>query len=471
MIYRIVFFLRVIFSVTLLWFDNFTLDYQLSVGCLQYNFVTVFDCQSKFGLVLVIFISFLVFTFSIDYISGDTNVINFQKLLAMFVFSIILLLLGGRITFFLIGWDALGITSFLLILYYNRIGNVRSRLVTYTVNRFGDSLLIACIFFYGYQGNLLIISFVSRMGFFYTIAAITKSAGYPLRVWLPLAMDAPTPVRALVHRRTLVTAGLFLLARFNFDTLPMLTFIGRVTFLIGAATACYSQDVKKIIACSTLAHLGLMIVSLRLAQIELILFHLATHALFKSGLFILAGTCLIRRYGIQDIRHLRPTGDGFFKILATYFCIASLSIFPFSTRFSKHTIINRIQIENLNPVVPLLLILSTLLSIMYRLRLLRIFLVRGKLGIRGEVPDKTLFVLLLAAVVSIIFGNFFQSSNLLAYSFESFSVPIFLCLLIGFLISYQASKFLSRFAYMDQIFDNFVGIFKGKQAQFWLVKW
>merc|ERR1711963_1373652 len=194
----------------------------------------------------------------------------------------------------------LGVTSFLLIVYYDRKTNNRSGIITFGVNRFGDAVLIRTLIFFIIEGRMFIGGRYLRVFLVvsYMLVSMTKRAQYPFSIRLPLAIDAPTPVSALVHRRTLVTAGLFLMARITPESYnPYLLLIGGVTLCVGGFCAVFSTDLKKLIANSTLSNLGLIAFILSLSNKTLMVLHLYTHALFKAGLFIRAGAILISRFG------------------------------------------------------------------------------------------------------------------------------------------------------------------------------
>jgi len=260
------------------------------------------------------------------------------------------------------------------------------------VNRFGDAVLITRLIFFIMEGRILIRVSQIRLALVisYIVVSFTKRAQYPFSIWLPLAIDAPTPVSALVHRRTLVTAGLFLIARIIpecYNCYLLLT--GGFTLCVGGFCALFSTDLKKIIANSTLSNLGLIAFCLSLSNKGLMLFHLFTHALFKAGLFIIAGAILIRRFGVQDRRGLCGNGknSSLLGSLLRAFFLSSIGLFFLSTFFSKHQIVLIIQIVPANIVPIVLLVLGIIFTVLYRLRLCYIILGRKvKIRLRMNTP-------------------------------------------------------------------------------------
>merc|ERR1712110_1222937 len=319
--------------------------------------------------------------------------------------------------------------------------NNRSGLITFTINRFGDAVLIGTLIFFLAGGNLSVgVGFGSLVVISYCIIAITKRAQYPFSIWLPLAIDAPTPVSALVHRRTLVTAGLFLMARIIPESYnPYLLLIGGVTLCVGGFCAVFSTDLKKLIANSTLSNLGLIAFILSLRDKTLIVFHLYTHALFKAGLFITAGAILIRRFGVQDRRGLYGGGKNrpLLGTLLTAFFVSSMGLFFLSTFFSKHQIALIAQILPVNVLSLVIIGLGVLFTTLY-------IMLRRKLKMRlmSGIPSTVLLSIGLLAFTSIGYGNLARSS--LLRSVFCYEMPINYIVLGGLILFLRAGNTLSR---------------------------
>jgi len=262
---------------------------------------------------LVLFISASVLWFSSSYIEGDIFLRRFIWLVLLFVASMNLLVFIPNLIAILLGWDGLGLVRFLLVIYYQNYKSLSAGILTVLINRIGDVILLLRIGWFLVQGHWnIFFCFESSYSFVLIIciivAAITKRAQIPFSSWLPAAIAAPTPVSALVHSSTLVTAGVFLLIRFynflsNYSFFNyMLLFISVITMFIAGLRANIERDLKKIIALSTLRQLGVIIFSLRISLPLLALFHLYTHALFKALLFLCAGSIIHACQHVQDLR-------------------------------------------------------------------------------------------------------------------------------------------------------------------------
>nr|YP_010700914.1 NADH dehydrogenase subunit 5 [Rhynchospio aff. asiatica ZW-2021]WCI21129.1 NADH dehydrogenase subunit 5 [Rhynchospio aff. asiatica ZW-2021] len=263
----------------------------------------------------VMFISANVMLFTHSYMSSEPFKPRFTYLVMMFILSMNLLIFIPNMITLLIGWDGLGLVSFLLVIYYQNPKSLAAGMITAMTNRIGDVFLLLSI---GWalnasQWNIMFLwhsSFTSILSITLLIAAMTKSAQIPFSSWLPAAMAAPTPVSALVHSSTLVTAGIFLIFRFYPFLDPSILFhkvllmSGSLTALMAGLSAMTECDMKKVIALSTLSQLGVMMVSLALGAPFLAFFHLITHALFKALLFLCGGTLIHLHHHSQDLRFM-----------------------------------------------------------------------------------------------------------------------------------------------------------------------
>lgn len=250
-----------------------------------------------------------VFVWGIFYIRGNKIPVFFFVLLTSFVISILLLILSESYLVIFLGWEGLGITSFLLIVFYQNWIRLRGGLITLLTNRLGDRVLLIR---FSYWLSLSLLSPVYQKGtvlafLLFLLVALTKRAQVPFTRWLPAAMAAPTPVRALVHSSTLVTAGIWLLVRFSQIRIQLswtLLILGRVTLLLASMAALIEVDGKKVVALSTLRQLGLIFIALSLGNRLICLFHLLIHAFAKANLFLIVGNFLHIRFSQQDYRQL-----------------------------------------------------------------------------------------------------------------------------------------------------------------------
>lgn len=274
----------------------------------------VFDFASLAFGSLVLIISFSVCLYSLSYMFYDPRNSGFFILVFMFVMSMMILITVGSFVCLLLGWDGLGVTSFCLVIFYQNSRSTSAGLITFFINRLGDVFLLISIalFFMDVSGRYMFFSsdWACMLGAcaLLVAGAATKRAQVPFSVWLPAAMAAPTPVSALVHSSTLVTAGVYLLIRFSSYFYRMwaiwLVMItgGIMTSILAGTCAIFERDMKKVVAFSTIRQLGVMVYSIGFGLVLFSLFHLFMHALFKALLFLCAGELIHCMGGYQDFR-------------------------------------------------------------------------------------------------------------------------------------------------------------------------
>nr|YP_010383209.1 NADH dehydrogenase subunit 5 [Cerion coloni]UEQ12588.1 NADH dehydrogenase subunit 5 [Cerion coloni] len=399
-----------------------------SLNSVTFSMSWVIDSISLSFSAVVVLVASSVFMFSSSYMSHDNYSYRFTGLLFLFVLSMLMLIYSQSFLSLLMGWDGLGVTSFLLIIYYSNKSSLESGFLTLMINRLGDVLIMISIISIIPMGYSLIYYplddlVLSGLFLLLIVAGLTKSAQYPFSSWLPAAMAAPTPVSALVHSSTLVTAGVYLILRylmvppFNFQSFSsVLMFAGSVTCLLGGAAAMVENDIKKLIALSTLSQLGVMVVSLGLGAPELTLYHLYSHAMFKALLFIAAGYILMVSYGTQDLRLL----GGILKLcpsLAFYFILPSLCLMgaPFVTGYhSKHTLMEAAMTSSINVISVIFLSISAVLSSGYMIRLMSI-LIKSETAppsVTCSMPLSNYLPMAVLSLMSIMFGYFYSVSDL-----------------------------------------------------------
>ena len=320
----------------------------------------------RLSVVMISFISFigmLIHIYATSYMSDDKGFGKFFAYFHFFLGSMLLLVLASNPIIMFIGWELVGLASYLLIGYYHQgYDNITSANKAFIVNRVGDFGFIIALatLFISLEGNgyefidiknsisLIDNHTLSIIGFFLFVGAMGKSAQLPLFVWLPDAMAGPTPVSALIHAATMVTAGVYMVARFGFlyNEIPsigeFIAFIGISSALFGAVVALYQDDIKKILAYSTMSQLGYMFVAVGLGAYSSGIFHIFTHAFFKALLFMGAGAIIISLHHEQNIfkmGNLKKYKPQLFIVML----IASLAIsgiFPFAGFFSKDAILS-----------------------------------------------------------------------------------------------------------------------------------
>lgn len=375
-----------------------TLFRLVDVGSVQINVNFLVDHLSIWMTLIITGIGTLIHLFSMGYMKEDGGYYKFFTYLNLFIFAMLLLVLGGNYFVLFFGWEGVGICSFLLIgFHYNDqqkgIANGLAARKAFVMNRIGDVGLILAMFMLLNQfgtldfhainttvsGNIaqntidhpaLIVLTLSLF-----LAATGKSAQIPLFTWLPDAMAGPTPVSALIHAATMVTAGIYLVVRSNFlfelvpFTQEILLYIGLATSLVAAFMALRQNDIKKVLAYSTVSQLGLMVVALGLGAYTAAIFHVTTHAFFKALLFLGSGSVIHGLHHEQDIRKM----GGLRKIMPIThftFLIGTLAIsgIPLlSGFFSKDEIIGHLYEHNV--ALYFLLMISVLMTAIYMFRL------------------------------------------------------------------------------------------------------
>nr|CCI73888.1 NADH dehydrogenase subunit 5 [Longipodacrangonyx sp. 1 MDMBR-2012] len=343
-------------------------------------FLVMLDPMSSMFMFTVALISAVISSYSKYYMENDKYYQRFMMVLLLFVLSMILLIMSPNLISLLLGWDGLGLSSYILVIYYQNEYACNSGMLTILSNRIGDaSILISiCLLYTNNSWNFLLDNNSSKLlMILIIISAITKSAQIPFSAWLPAAMAAPTPVSALVHSSTLVTAGVYLLIRFHscfYDPSihTMLLIISSLTMLMSGWMANFEMDMKKIIALSTLSQLGLMMMTISLGLPELAFFHLITHAMFKSTIFMCAGVMIHNMTGSQDLRltsNFHMSGP----LLGLFFAMTNMSLcgFPFMAGFfSKDLLLENMLSNNTNMMFILMSMLGIGLTVSYSLRVM-----------------------------------------------------------------------------------------------------
>nr|UBA17462.1 NADH dehydrogenase subunit 5 [Phryganistria guangxiensis] len=441
----------------------------------------LFDWMSLIFMGFVLFISSLIIYYSKDYMSGDLSLDRFIILVLMFIFSMMFMIISPNLISILLGWDGLGLVSYCLVIYYQNVKSFNAGMITALSNRVGDSMLlmsIAWMLSYGSWNYYMYVDFfvngldVNLISFFIIIAAMTKSAQIPFSPWLPAAMAAPTPVSSLVHSSTLVTAGVYLLIRFNplyVNTVmsSFLLIISLITMFMSGFCANFEFDLKKIIALSTLSQLGLMMSILSFGYLYLAYFHLLTHALFKALLFMCSGVIIHSFKDCQDIRYL---GNLFNQMPLTCICfiIASLCLcgMPFLSGFySKDLILEIYSMGEINMIAYIIYYFSTGLTVSYSFRLIYYLIISDfSFYTFHSVEDNSLIMLksMFVMVIFSIFGGCMLSWFLLPTPYLIF-LPFYLKLMVVFvcLMGIWFGVFLSSF-------DLFKGLFMSGLIGFYL---
>jgi len=329
-----------------------------------------YDFTTAFMFIVITTVSFLVHCYSLDYMKGDPNILRFLSYLSLFTFFMLLLVSSANFVQVFIGWEGVGICSYLLInFWYTRVQANKAALKAVLVNKIGDCAFIFALGLiynsvYSFDFEVVItklilmsnkevsffwwdLNLIGLICFFLFFAAMAKSALFGFHTWLPDAMEGPTPVSALLHAATMVVAGVYLLIRLGplFSLAPesvlnFVCFVGGLTCIFGASVALVQYDIKKIIAYSTCSQLGYMVLSCSLGHYTVALFHLTTHAFFKALLFLGAGVII---HFLNDEQDLRKMGGliNYMPSTFIYMFLGSLALmgFPFLSGFYSKELI------------------------------------------------------------------------------------------------------------------------------------
>lgn len=411
----------------------------LCFGFYELDWEFVFDPLSSMMFVVVTTVSFWVHYYSSEYMNADPHQARFFSYLSLFTFFMLLLVSATNLIQLFVGWEGVGLCSFLLInFWFTRYQANKSAIKAMLVNRFGDiALLFAIVLLLSvthtvsfYELNVVRgillehhillfntfkITYADMTSFCFLIAAVGKSAQMGLHTWLPDAMEGPTPVSALIHAATMVTAGVFLLLRTSFvlelspSVKTLICVVGALTALFGATVGAFQNDIKKVVAYSTCSQLGYMVFACGIGAYHVAMFHLFNHAFFKALLFLSAGSVI---HGFADEQDMRKMG-GLHKIMPfTYLCflLGSLSLMglPFLTGFySKDFIIELSAAGGIFNFYYLCLVTAAFFTAYYSGRLILMVFLSEPRGSRvlyecahepGKRMSRPLFMLLISAI-------------------------------------------------------------------------
>ncbi len=424
---------------------NGTIYTWANIGPIRFEIGFLLDQLSVVMMVVVTFVSLMVHIYTIGYMADDPGYTRFFSYIALFTFAMLILVMSNNFLQLFFGWEAVGLVSYLLIgFWYERESAIRANLKAFLVNRVGDFGLVlgigAVLALFGTLDYATVFSaapgkvndaIIGPLGYEWHwmtliclllfVGAMGKSAQVPLHVWLPDSMEGPTPISALIHAATMVTAGIFLVARMSplfelsVTALSVVLVIGALTALLMALVALIQNDIKRVVAYSTLSQLGYMTVALGASAYSVAIFHLATHAFFKALLFLAAGSVIIAMHHEQDMRKM----GGLRKALPiTYLTcmvgsLALAGVPPFSGFFSKDAIIEAVHRASIPGAgfAYVAVLLGVIITAFYSFRL--VFLTfHGKPRMDQEVrshlhePPRVVTVpLVLLAIPSVIAGG------------------------------------------------------------------
>jgi len=405
----------------------------LHSGSLNIPFAFQVDALSTLFLLIITGIGFLIHVYSTSYMGHDEGMVKYFAYLNLFVFSMLLLVLGANYLIMFIGWEGVGLCSYLLIgFWFKNRDYTNAAKKAFVMNRIGDlgflvgMLLVLVNYgtlsyneFFGQLHNPQVVmpqATMSWIALCFFIGATGKSAQIPLYTWLPDAMAGPTPVSALIHAATMVTAGIYMIARSNalYTLTPMIlhvvAVIGLATAILAATIAVRQYDIKKVLAYSTVSQLGFMFLALGVGAYTTAVFHVMTHAFFKALLFLGSGSVIHAMGGEQDIRKMGGLGKHMRITQVTFLvgCLAISGIPGFSGFFSKDAILSAAFGHD-----PILYVLALLAAMMTAYYMFRLYILTFTGSFRGteeqhhhlhESPAAMTLPLVVLAILSVVGG-------------------------------------------------------------------
>ena len=379
----------------------------INLGDTVVSFDILLNDQTTFMYFLVQIIAFFVQLFSTKYLAKDPAISRYYAYLNLFILSMLGVIIAGNLMQLYFFWELVGFCSYLLIgFWYEKSAPANASLKAFLINRIGDAGLLIGIFlvFYLFKtfnfmelrdrfagvstgvfhlntfGSWSAGQLLNAAGILMFCGAVAKSAQFPLQVWLPDAMEGPTPASALIHAATMVAAGVFLLARvspiLSHDAGFVIAIVGSFTSILAAYSAIFQYDIKKVLAYSTISQLGFMIAGIGVGAVGASLFHLTTHAFFKAGLFLSAGAVIHHLHHQQDMRKMGNLQDEMEVVFYGYaICAASLAGIPlFSGFLSKDALLISAYAYaeahhfSYYLIIPVLLLISSVMTAYYIMR-------------------------------------------------------------------------------------------------------
>nr|YP_009582593.1 NADH dehydrogenase subunit 5 [Dactylellina haptotyla]QBL01978.1 NADH dehydrogenase subunit 5 [Dactylellina haptotyla] len=457
-----------------------------------------FDALTVSMLLPVLIVSSLVHLYSVSYMSHDPHNQRFFSYLSLFTFMMVVLVTADNYLLMFVGWEGVGVCSYLLVnFWYTRIAANQSSISALLTNRVGDCFLTIGMFAMIWAFSNIDYSTVFSLAPYISenvvtlicicllIGAMAKSSQLGLHVWLPMAMEGPTPVSALIHAATMVTAGVYLLMRssplieYSSTALLLCLWIGALTTVFSSLIGLFQQDIKKVIAYSTMSQLGMMVIAVGLSSYNVALFHLVNHAFYKALLFLGAGSVI---HAMADNQDFRKYGGLRAILPLTYsvMVIASLSLvaFPYMTGFYSKDLILELSFGQYyfsSTAVYFIATIGAVFTTLYSIKVLYLTFLANPLGPLNSYKNAhegNIYLslpLIILAVFSIFFGyitkdiyvglgsNFFADNSIFIHPSHEiaieaeFSVPTFykllpfICTILASLIAVVISEFLPGF--------------------------
>nr|AXP84550.1 NADH dehydrogenase subunit 5 [Perumytilus purpuratus] len=443
------------------------IEFELWSGCGSSVMLSLlFDEVSVIFGGVVLVISGSVSLYSKWYMDDEIFYWRFMLIIYAFVGSMLMLIFSANLISLMLGWDGLGLVSFLLVCYYQNSSSLGAAMITVLTNRVGDVLILSSIGLMSSWGdwlvyNRVIFNDLGYVGFFVVVAGMTKSAQMPFCSWLPAAMAAPTPVSSLVHSSTLVTAGVYLIIRCyplcsdSSGSMFFLKLMSLLTLIMAGMSGSLETDFKKIIALSTLSQLSIMMFAVSVGLPMLAFFHLITHATFKALLFISAGTVIHSNKGSQDLRLLGGMWSSL-PITSAIMVVASFSLcgIPFmSGFFSKDLIIEMSMMCTLDVWAYLIMLLGVSFTSLYSIRIvISVLFSMNKVMIMGMAMKEPVEVVIsyFCLFFGAVFSGMMMKSHMSTFFYQNFVDSVSFVFIV-FIPLYGAVWYINF-----MVFSNFV---------------
>nr|YP_010936753.1 NADH dehydrogenase subunit 5 [Stigmaeopsis continentalis]WKW93607.1 NADH dehydrogenase subunit 5 [Stigmaeopsis continentalis] len=395
----------------------------------------LFDYFSLLFLFTILLVLYNVMNFMSVYMFMNKNFVGFFIMTFLFMLSMLVLVFSFDLWIMIIGWEMLGMTSFYLIFYYNNDDSWNSAIKTFINNKLGDSMILISLIYLFLNNSFFFITFIILF------SLLTKTAQYPFMSWLPMAMSAPTPISAMVHSSTLVTAGLYLFFRYSFYFLSsfnmyILMDLCLLSMLVSSLKGLIEKDMKKLIALSTLSQVGL-IMYLFLLNFKFVAYiYMCNHAFFKSLMFMNMGYMMMNNYSNQFLFNMNIFNtSSFFNMSLKISCLNLMNMTFFSSFFLKEVLMTQIFTNFLNMLKMFVFIISSFFTMNYSLKMLFFS-----------------FSLNMNLKISFFFNN---SSFMFSFFFMNITSLFFSKFMSFFMLFYMNYNFFLMFFYFLMLFLNF----------------
>lgn len=430
-----------------------------------------FNSINLIFILCVLLIRLIIFLYSFFYLKNDFSLAKYLFLILYFMLSIVIFIISENLYCIYIGWDNLGISSYLLIAYYNNKNSLQSAIITMIRNRFGDFIFLRIISYLIYINITVTNLFLNKwLSFFLFFLFLTKRAIFPFSSWLPFAIRAPTPTSSLVHSSTLVTAGLFLIIKFyyfiNFQHLIIrCLLISVITLILRGINSLLEIDFKKIVAFSTLMQISFILLSLVINFVRFSYFHILSHAFFKSLLFLIVGILIHRNFSQQDFRIFFKGNNILLNIIITVSLLSLIGLIFFSGFYRKDLILEKFFLIKIRFVLLILIYVSIIISFFYSFLLIlnqrfyqnKVILFFSSFSFFQILP----FFLFIIRIIfrKFFFWNFFKIEIIFISFFKKILVFFY------FILSYFLFKFFRKRKNLIKMFnknfylDNFIFLF------------